>query len=153
MGAGDADHIVTEIPHQPFESIAMKVSSSMMSTSVAISGRHFPSRNVGGAAGLGHVGRENERDSSSEKPSSDSSRKAWRGNGVIFESRRSGGQRQGGDVAIIVDRDRIPDLGKQPKRPARGPCSFVGRDKSEQGFKHGADIGVARRLISGQGRA
>ncbi|OIQ68995.1 hypothetical protein GALL_494080 [mine drainage metagenome] len=72
-------------------SIAIKVSSSMMSTSVAISAAiSRPAISARLRVSATSVPRMNAT-SSSEKPSSDNSRKAWRGSGVIFESRRSGG--------------------------------------------------------------
>ena len=89
--------------------------------------------------------------SSSENPSSESSRKAWRGSGVILESRRSDGSGKVVDVGIVVERDGIPDLREQPEQPgARSMLLIEQRRILKQSFQHGSDIGIARGLVSRQ---
>ncbi len=129
----------------------MKVSSSMISTSVAISAAiSRPAASASLRVSATSVPRM-KATSSSEKPSSDSSKKAWRGNGVIFDSRRSDGSGRVAHVRDIVERNRIPDLGEQPEQPGAGPVPLVEQGGIlEQGLKHGSDIGVAGGLVSRQ---
>ena len=133
----------------------MKVSSSMMSTSVAISAA---SSRPDSSTRLRSVGTSTSRicaASSSEKPSSATSRKACRGRGVIWPSRCSAGRfgpSPASDLAFSVD--RIPDLGEQPverhpRRSWRSRHVRVG-DQRLQGRGH---IGVARMPGCRSGRA
>ena len=52
--------------------------------------------------------------SSSDSPSSATSRKAWRGIGAIWARWRSTGWLCAGCADLAVERDRIPDFGEQP---------------------------------------
>ncbi len=90
----------------------MKVSSSMIRTSVAISAAiSRPAASVSLRASAISVPRM-KATSSSEKPSSDSSRKACRGSGVMLDSRLLRRQRHRRHVGVVVvHRHRIPDLG------------------------------------------
>ena len=60
--------------------------------------------------------------SSSEKPSSDSSRKACRGNGVMLESRRSGGIASVATSALSLSETEFQICVNSRNSPARGPC-------------------------------
>ncbi len=89
--------------------------------------------------------------SSSEKPSSDSSRNAWRGSGVMLDSRRSDGSGSVATSLLSLTDDRIPDLGEQPEQAgARAMALVEQRAVLQQGLQHGGHIGVAGRLVSGQ---
>ena len=129
----------------------MKVSSSMISTSVAISAAiSRPAASASLRVSATSVPRM-KATSSSEKPSSDSSRNAWRGSGVMFDSRRSDGIGSGRDIGVVVERHRIPDLGEQPEQSgARSMLLVEQRRVLQQGLQHGRHIGVAGGLISRQ---
>ena len=108
----------------------MKVSSSMISTSVAISAAiSRPAVSASLRVSATSVARMNAT-SSSENPSSDSSRKAWRGNGVIFESRRSEGIGRVATSAPSLSETEFQIWVNSRKSPARGPCCSSSRDWS-----------------------
>ena len=89
--------------------------------------------------------------SSSEKPSSDNSRKAWRGSGVMLDSRRSDGSGSGVTSLLSLIDDRIPDLREQPEQAgARAVALVEQRGILQQRLQHRRDIGIARGLVSGQ---
>jgi len=60
-------------------------------------------------------------------------------------------RRRGRDFRLVVDRDRIPDLGKQPEKPGAGAVPLVQQRRIlQQGLEHRSDIGVAGCLVAGQ---
>src|SRR6266700_820526 len=104
-------------------SIAMKVSSSMIRTSVAIS-------------------------AAISRPAASESLPRQRRDVRQPALRR---QRQRRDVRVVVDRDRIPDLGEQAEQSGTRAIPLVEqRGILQQGLQHGPDISVTRSLISGQ---
>ncbi len=103
----------------------MKVSSSMIRTSVAISAAiSRPAVSVNVRVSAMSMLRMNAT-SSSEKPSSDSSRNACRGSGVMFDSLPLRRQRQRRHVRVVVERNRVPDLGEQLEQPGARAMPFV----------------------------
>ena len=100
----------------------MKVSSSMISTSVAISAAiSRPAASASLRVSAMSVLRI-KATSSSEKPSSDSSRKACRGNGVMFESRRSDGNASVATSGLSLTETEFQICVNSWNNPARGPC-------------------------------
>ena len=89
--------------------------------------------------------------SSSEKPSSDSSRNACRGSGVMFDSLRSGGSASVATSGLSLSETEFQIWVNSLNSPARGPCrSSSSEPILQQGLQHGAHIGIARGLVSGQ---
>ena len=100
----------------------MKVSSSMISTSVAISAAiSRPAVSASLRVSATSMPRM-QATSSSEKPSSDSSRKACRGSGVMFDSRRSDGIGRVATSESSLSETEFQIFVNSRNRPARGPC-------------------------------
>jgi hypothetical protein len=132
----------------------MNVSSSMISTSVAISAAISRPAASARRRVSADVGAEDEGDFSSEKPSSDKQQEG------LARQRRDVGQpplrrqRQRRDVALVVDRHRIPDLGEQPEQARARAVAFVEqRAILQQRFEHGGDIGIAEDWLPVSARA
>ena len=129
----------------------MKVSSSMIRTSVAISAAiSRPAVSVK-RAGLGDVDVEDERHlllgEAFEREQQERLPRQRRD--VRQPALRR--QRQRRDFGIVVERDRIPDLGEKLEQPGARAMPFVEqRAVLQQGLQHGAHIGIARGLVSGQ---
>ncbi len=89
--------------------------------------------------------------SSSEKPSSDSSRNACRGSGVMFDSLRSGGSASVATSGLSLSETEFQIWVKQLEQPGARAMPFVEqRAILQQGLQHGTHIGIARGLVSGQ---
>ena len=107
----------------------MKVSSSMISTSVAISAAiSRPAASASLRVSAISMSRM-KATSSSEKPSSDSSRKACRGSGVMFESRRSDGDDSVATSGLSLIETEFQIWVNSRNSPARAPC----RSSSSEG--------------------
>ncbi len=151
MGTRDADHVVTEILHQAFE---IHRDEGLVLDDQHVGGDlggHFAAGGIGQLAGFGHIDAENPGHFLFGKTFQRQQQKG------LPRQRRDVRQppfrrhRQGGDVGIVVERNRIPDFREQPEQAGARAVLLVEQGRVlQQGFQHGPDIGVAGGLISRQ---
>ena len=130
----------------------MKVSSSMISTSVAISAASSRPDSSTSERSVGDVDIENLRGVLlGEAFQRDQQERLARQGREAGEPLSAGMSAVDGRL-LAVERDRIPDLGEQPiERDPRAAGLVDDRRIRDQGLQGGAHIGVAGGLAAGQG--
>ena len=151
MGARDADHVVAEIAHEALE---IHRDEGLVLDDQDVGGDlggHLAARGIGELAGFGNVDAEDVGHLLLRKAfqrQQEESLARQRGNIGETALRR---HRQRRHLGIVVERNRIPDLREQPEQAGPGAMLAIQqRGVLKQGLQHGRDIGVARRLVSGQ---
>ena len=151
MGAGDADHVVAEVLDETLE---VHRDEGLVLDDQDVGGdfrRHLAAGGIRQLAGLGDVGIENERHfllgEAFEREQQERLPRQRRD--VRQPALRR--QRQRRDFGIVVERNRVPDLGEQLEQPGARAMPFVQqRAILQQGLQHGGHISIARGLVSGQ---
>ena len=132
----------------------MKVSSSMISTSVAISSAISRPAVSASLPDLGDVGMQHEGDLFLGEAFQRQQQERLPRQRRDVRQPPLGRHRQRPHIGVVIQRDRIPDLRKQPEKTgARAVLLVEQRRILQQGLQHRRDIGVAGSLACRSARA